>query len=291
MAVVPFGPIVPKDGVPPDWGLGHWERRRGSVPPWLRLKRSWNWSKVTPYEVELRCRYPSDDDIEELIRRITPVPDRAAVDIETRGEGETKDPFARGPAFHVRQARTRAIFDRVHFATRGRTPAHRTRKFRHSRQIADFRISVARRQVTADTSTPPSSRCPYPRRILIQLNEVDGHFAIDFPGDDSRVSLSWNRKHFPSLLLWMSNRGLLRPPWNGEHVALVRSRSAQHSAWDRTPLATRIRSPKAASTPSSNSIPPLPLVRLIGFRQRHSPLRRSSKGPRNLPNGPTAIDD
>ena len=52
------------------------------------------------------------------------------------------------------------------------------------------------------------------------MNDVDGRFVIDLPGEDSRVSLSWNREHFPSVLLWLSNRGLRKPPWNGEHVAL-----------------------------------------------------------------------
>jgi hypothetical protein len=61
---------------------------------------------------------------------------------------------------------------------------------------------------------------PLPAEDLIQLNEVDGHFAMDLPGDNCRVRLSWNRQHFPSVLLWMSNRGLRKPPWNGEHVAL-----------------------------------------------------------------------
>jgi hypothetical protein len=61
---------------------------------------------------------------------------------------------------------------------------------------------------------------PVPAEDLIQLNGVDGQFAIDLPGDNSRVCLSWSHEHFPSVLLWMSNLGLRRPPWNGDHVAL-----------------------------------------------------------------------
>ena len=61
---------------------------------------------------------------------------------------------------------------------------------------------------------------PVPCEDLIQLNGVDGHFSIDLPGDDCRVSIDWNPAHFPSVLLWLSSRGLLKPPWNGQHVAL-----------------------------------------------------------------------
>ena len=41
-------------------------------------------------------------------------------------------------------------------------------------------------------------------------NEADGY----------RVRLTWQKEHFPSLLLWISNRGRKMPPWNGRHLAL-----------------------------------------------------------------------
>ena len=35
-----------------------------------------------------------------------------------------------------------------------------------------------------------------------------------------RVVVRWNAAHFPSLMLWMSNRGRQFAPWNGRHLAL-----------------------------------------------------------------------
>ena len=32
--------------------------------------------------------------------------------------------------------------------------------------------------------------------------------------------LTWQKEHFPSLLLWISNRGRKMAPWNGRHVAI-----------------------------------------------------------------------
>jgi hypothetical protein len=32
--------------------------------------------------------------------------------------------------------------------------------------------------------------------------------------------LNWQKEHFPSLLLWISNRGRPMPPWSSRHLAL-----------------------------------------------------------------------
>jgi hypothetical protein len=34
------------------------------------------------------------------------------------------------------------------------------------------------------------------------------------------VQLRWQVEHFPSLLLWFSNRGRKVSPWNGRHLAI-----------------------------------------------------------------------
>lgn len=54
---------------------------------------------------------------------------------------------------------------------------------------------------------------------LVQLCGVTGGFRLRHPGGWT-VTLDWNTGHFPSLLLWISNRGRAQAPWNGRHVAL-----------------------------------------------------------------------
>jgi hypothetical protein len=217
---VPFGSYRPKDGFPLDWAavIGS-----GDEDPYLHGFGSnvkWNWSKVTPYEVELSCRYPPNDAIEELVRRITPVPDRAAVDMELLVKPRRRTRLPVGLHFTFCKPRTRAILRPGVFReawTGPGPPYEEVQAFAPDCRFQDLRRTPARGGGYIDATTFP---LPVPAEDLIQLNGVDGQFAIDLPGDNSRVCLSWNHEHFPSVLLWMSNLGLRRPPWNGEHVAL-----------------------------------------------------------------------
>ena len=55
---------------------------------------------------------------------------------------------------------------------------------------------------------------------LLQIEGLDGTAALANRADGYRVRLSWQKEHFPSLLLWYSNRGRKAAPWNGRHVAI-----------------------------------------------------------------------
>jgi hypothetical protein len=55
---------------------------------------------------------------------------------------------------------------------------------------------------------------------LLQIEGLDGTAALANHADGYRVKLSWQKEHFPSLLLWYSNRGRKAAPWNGRHVAI-----------------------------------------------------------------------
>ena len=217
---VPFGSYRPADGFPVDWAqvLGI-----GDADPYLHGFGSnvkWNWTKVTPYEVELTCRYPADDDIEELVRRIRPVPDRAAVDMELLVKARRRTRLPVGLHFTFCKPRTRAILRPGAYRDAWTYPGpayEEIQAFAPNCRFQDLRLTPARGGGHIDATTFP---LPVPAEDLIQLNGVDGQFDLDLPGDNCRVSLAWNREHFPSVLLWSSNHGLRRAPWNGDHVAL-----------------------------------------------------------------------
>lgn len=68
-----------------------------------------------------------------------------------------------------------------------------------------------------------ASRLPFeaPGEDLLQLVGVEeGFAALDNHEAGYRATLTWNAEHFPSLLIWYSNRGRQHPPWNGRHTAL-----------------------------------------------------------------------
>lgn len=55
---------------------------------------------------------------------------------------------------------------------------------------------------------------------LVQAAVETGAAELFHGPDGYRVTLSWDAKHFPFCLLWISNKGRREPPWSGRHVAL-----------------------------------------------------------------------
>ena len=100
------------------------------------------------------------------------------------------------------------------------------------------------------------SRLPFAEDTeeLLQLNGVAGRCALANREEGYRVRLSWQKEHFPSLLLWFSNRGRKMEPWNGRHVAIgiepicspVRPRPS-HRTRRQSDRAHRARRPPATS--------------------------------------------
>jgi hypothetical protein len=54
----------------------------------------------------------------------------------------------------------------------------------------------------------------------MQLLDMPGRVALWNSAEGYRVHLTWQREHFPSLLLWYSNHGRQGAPWLGRHRAL-----------------------------------------------------------------------
>ena len=66
------------------------------------------------------------------------------------------------------------------------------------------------------------SRVPLSRSTedLLQVIGPSGEASLWNTAEGYRVRLEWNAEHFPSALLWFSNRGRQMAPWNGRHLAL-----------------------------------------------------------------------
>lgn len=55
---------------------------------------------------------------------------------------------------------------------------------------------------------------------LLQILHTNGQLRVVNEGERFSFELSWNQKHFPSLILWISHQGLKTPPWNGRFSTL-----------------------------------------------------------------------
>jgi hypothetical protein len=217
---IPFGSYRPKDGFPPDWATIIGNRQGETYQHGFSSNVDWRWTNVGPEEIELACRYPEESDIEEVVRRVRPVPDCAAVDLELLVTARRPTRLPAGLHFTFSKPRTIAKLRPGVFRdawTSPGPPFESTQAFEPNCRFRDLERTPARNGSYVDATTFPLA---VEAEDLIQLNGVDGHFDLDLHADHYRVSLKWNPDHFPSVLLWISNRGLHSPPWNGQHIAL-----------------------------------------------------------------------
>ncbi|WP_234187226.1 hypothetical protein [Shinella sp. NM-101] len=90
---------------------------------------------------------------------------------------------------------------------------------------------------------------------LLQLTGIDGGVALHYRDAGFRARLSWQKEHFPGLLIWYSNRGRTAYPWGGRHVALGVEPVA--SAFDLGPAVSTAANPLArAGTPTALAFAP-----------------------------------
>jgi hypothetical protein len=217
---VPFGSYRDKQGFPRDWAAAIGDGDSERYLHGFSSNVDWQWSRLTADDVELVCRYPEEHDIEELVRRVTPVRDCAAVDIELTVKARRRTRLPIGLHFTFASPSTEALLRPGIFRdawTYPGPPFEQLRAFAPDCRFRDLRLTPAHGGGHIDATRFP---LPIPCEDLIQLNGVDGQFTIELPGDDCRVCIAWNPEHFPSALLWMSDRGLSSSPWNGRHVAL-----------------------------------------------------------------------
>jgi hypothetical protein len=218
----PFGYTVPPKGFPPDWA-----RLFAPAAPDEEIhghcsNHDWTWEPAQPGELRLSIDYPPASDVARVERLVRPDPAGPAVDIEARVtvRRDCRLPIGLHPcirlplrpgAAHVEPGR----FD--HGLTYPGSVEPGTELFAQNQRFTDLSAVPGRAGRTID-----ASRLPFgvDTEELIQLNGIDGRASLVNEDEGYRVNLTWQKEHFPSLLLWISNRGRKAKPWNGRHLAL-----------------------------------------------------------------------
>lgn len=219
---VPFGYSVPGEGFPAEW-------TRSMAPPapdeevhGHSSNHPWTWESDDGNRLRLSIGYPASSPVKRLERTITPDPDAPAVDLEL--VVETREacrlPLGLHPTFRLPLEPGRTRIEPASFAE-GRTypgTVEPSAPLFASDQAFSSLTSVPGR----DGRSIDASRLPFSTDTeeLLQLNGIDGSVALVNEAEGYRVRLTWQKEHFPSLLLWFSNRGRQMAPWNGRHLAL-----------------------------------------------------------------------
>lgn len=219
---VPFGYSVPADGWPEEWA-----RVMGPPAPDEEVhghssNHDWTWRASENGSLSLALDYPRASPVVRVERTITPDPLASAIDIEFRifVRRACRLPIGLHPVFRLPFETGAATLELDGF-DEGRTYPHDVEPgaalFARNKTFFELTSVPVHAGDTMDASRLPLAAAT---EELLQIEGVDGIAALVNHEDGYRVQLSWQKEHFPSLLLWYSNRGRKAAPWNGRHVAI-----------------------------------------------------------------------
>lgn len=251
---IPFGTDAPRM-LPEGWSATGKTFDGADIPHGHSSNAEWVFTDTSPDRLTLTCDYPTTHPIRRLTRTIAADPQAPALDITltvearrpcrlpiglhptlrlpTIGQARLEPPtFREGRVFPLDVEPGQGLLQpAATFSILGSIP----RRNGHS-------LSLANLPLTENTEE------------LVQLCGVTGGFRLHHP-DGWSVTLDWDSAHFPSLLLWISNRGRAYAPWNSRHVALGVEPVA--AAFDLGPAVSTAPNPiSAAGTPTAYDFHP-----------------------------------
>ena len=217
---VPFGSDA--DRAPADgWPGSQAATTLDPFPHGFSSNNFWRFEPGADGSISLSIDYPDEHPIRGLRRTVTPDPDGAALDfmLEIDVRADCTLPLGLHPSFRlpdkpgamrieVGSNVTGMTFPVQVDASSIFTQGTLLEPWHDVPLVAGGSLDV--RQVPLATATEE----------LVQLLDMPGHAALWNSAEGYRVRLSWNPEHYPSALLWFSNRGRTMEPWNGRHLAL-----------------------------------------------------------------------
>ena len=219
---VPFGYSVPPDGFPAGWKAAIAPAEPDEELHGHCSNHDWRWETAPEGTLRLAIDYPASSPVRRVERTIRPDADGPAVDLEFRIEvkEDCRLPIGLHPCFRLPLKAQGARLEPGRF-DHGRTYPGTVEPtaplFAEDVRFTDLRAVPARAGGNIDASRLPLVE---DTEELLQLNGVDGTAALANEAEGYRVRLAWQKEHFPSLLLWLSNRGRKMAPWSGRHVTI-----------------------------------------------------------------------
>ncbi|HZP19033.1 MAG TPA: hypothetical protein VFB16_02390 [Bauldia sp.] len=219
---VPFGYSLPPQSFVPDWQKVIAPAEPGEEVHGHCSNHAWRWEDAAPGELRASIDYPAGHPVQRAERLVRPDPDRPAIDLEFRIEvrEDCRLPIGLHGTFRLPVRAQAARLEPGRFDHGLTYPAMvepAAPLFAEDRRFTDLASVPLRRGGSLDASRLPLVE---DTEELLQLNGVDGSAALANEADGYRMRLTWQKEHFPSLLLWISNRGRRMAPWNGRHVAI-----------------------------------------------------------------------
>jgi len=240
---VPFGSDAPR-ALPAGWHNDGATFAGADVPHGHASNVDWQFAAPNPQSIDLICNYPETHPIRALHRTIRPDPQAAALDITLTVQARRPChlPIGLHPTLRLPVSGTAELVP----------PAFRQGRVfplavEPSSRLTPDACFSSLDAVPAQAGEVSLTRLPLDGNSeeLVQLCGVTGDFLLRHRAAGYQVRLTWNANHFPSVLLWVSNRGRDYAPWNSRHLAL--GIEPVCSAFDLGPAVSNAANPIAAA--------------------------------------------
>lgn len=182
---------------------------------------AWRFEAGEDGSIALAIDYPAGHAIAGLRRRVTPDPEAAALDftLEVDVRRDCELPIGLHPSWRL-PVKPGAMHVEVAPEVTGMTfpgPVDASSIFEQGALLQPWHDVKLRDGGKLDLRQLPLAQAT---EELVQLIDMPGRAALWNSAEGYRVRLQWNAEHYPSALLWISNRGRSFAPWNGRHLAL-----------------------------------------------------------------------
>ncbi len=217
---VPFGAPSAPDNLPVGWEDVE-VKGAGDDFHGFSSNNEWRLSGELPCGLEIAIDYPRDHAIRRMSRRVAGQPGRPGVDITLTVEArrDIALPIALHPVFRLPQEAGALSLKAGEFARGIVYPLPVEPGVSRFLPGGEFASLDA---VPTETGSASLGSLPldFDTEELVQLCGARGEVSLENNLENYRVTLSYDPDVFPSLLLWVSNRGRREYPWNGRHLAL-----------------------------------------------------------------------
>ncbi len=161
--------------------------------------------------VDLRLDYPPDHDILRVERRVACSPVAAALDITVtiHARRRARVPAASHPILRL-PLRPGALRLAANFAVATTHPAG-LGTLRPQSAFGHLNLAPGR-DGPLDFSRLPLGT---PVEEVVQLLDVNGPVTATYVDEDYALTLDWDRDALPHALVWLHDRAIHSPPWNG----------------------------------------------------------------------------
>ncbi|MDH7804860.1 MULTISPECIES: hypothetical protein [unclassified Rhizobium] len=223
---VPFG-MQPEAALPQRWQQEDPHATQpldvsGSYPHGFGSNNHWRVTSIDTLTLTADIEYPPESAISHLSRRITATPGKAELTFELsiNARRDCRLPIGLHPVFALSDKPGSMRLDP------GTYTAVHSHPLDESLGLSPFESDAVfhdlSRLPTHDGRTIDACQLPLasPSEHLLLLSGASGKASLENTVESYVTELEWDPEIFPSLMLWISNRGRTHKPWSGRHLAL-----------------------------------------------------------------------